>query len=233
MSIDVIVITIITGILSGGIVIAWIEFQRHRHENIEWKQKEKKVEIRVISAKSDSSRWNTNLYDEKEKLRIFETGLDGKVQSWEFLIQIVISNLLENDILATEITLETPQPDMETKENKNLKYERYISRLSIEKYDLMKKNIIDDSSLPLIIPAKSSTGVVFYGSWVFDYPFLTKSVPLKATFKMTLDDGTSRIENIILTEVEYSLDTAYSTTGEKHWRPYLIKNNIMPEEIPF
>jgi hypothetical protein len=232
MSTDAIILTIVTGLLSGGIVIAWIELQRHRHEKLEWKEKEKKVEIRIISAKSDIRRWNASRYDEKEKLRIFETGLDGKISYWAFLIQIVISNLLENDLLATEITLETPQPDMEMKENKNLKYEKNISSLSLIKYDLMKKDIINDLTLPLVIPAKSSTGVVFYGVWNFNYPFLTKSVPNKATFKMTLDDGTTRVENIDLIEVEYLSDIGTSASGEDHWRPYLIKNNI-EEEIPF
>lgn len=232
MTTESIIIMLVSSLLGGGIVIAWIEFQRHRHENIEWKKKEKKVETRVISAKSVSQRWKASSCDEKEKLRIFETALDGKVKYWTFLIQIVLSNLLDSDLLATEITLETPQPDMETKINSHLKYEQNYCRLILVKYNLMKKDIIDESALPLVIPAKSSTGVVFYGYWKFDYPYLTKSVPNKATFKMVLDDGTSKIENIDLVEVDYLDDIGSTTEQIRHWRPYLVKNNI-EQEIEF
>ena len=80
-----ILMVLIGGLLSGGILIAWIEFQRHRREKLEWELKDKKIVLRVISVTSKEDRWKTDTEKmEKERLRLFETGLDGKIKILEF-----------------------------------------------------------------------------------------------------------------------------------------------------
>ncbi len=36
-----VLLSLVSSVIGGGIILAWIELQRHRHEKEEWKLKEK------------------------------------------------------------------------------------------------------------------------------------------------------------------------------------------------
>lgn len=226
------------GILSGGVVIAWIEYQRHRHEKIDWELKEKKIELRVIESDSIEKRWKAeSCRDEAEKLRIYESDINGKIKEWEFLIKIVISNLTNSDVLALSMVLEIPQLNIEKKTLKDKAIKEKCHEYKLLKYDLMKKNIINDWDLPIVIPANTSTGIVLFGRWTFDYPFLVMSKPTTSTFKVVLDDKTTRSIRIDFNEKDdyYLNDIRSGPDGYEAWSPYLEKIGFLTQEdeLPF
>jgi len=231
-----ILISLVSSIIGGGILISWIEFQRLRREKEEWKLKDKKIDLKLLSVEVDEFHWNVaEVGDEKEKLRIYETGLNNKVKEWLFLIKIAYSNLTDRDIIITMAELEIPMPifeiaKMEGENKKN------FNPLDIKKYDLMNKNPIYSGSFPLVIPQKSTTGIVFMGHWYFPYPYLVSSVPSNATFKITLDDGNTRQLIVDFSNTENISELAFSSNGIPNWEPALSKfrKEIEEEEdIPF
>lgn len=231
-------VTIVGGLLSGGILITWIEFQRHQREKKEWQLKDRKLELRIINVASVEDKWIASIIrDEKEKLNIYDAGLDGKIHSWMFMVKIAFSNLTDSDILATSLSLEIQQPSFEQAASKKFDSENYFYQRLI-RYDLMNKNIISESDLPLIIPAKTTSGVVYMGEWNFGYRSIVGNLPTTATFKILLDDGTLRNINIDFSKSVKNIEILYSSTGNKHWLPAIEKhgqeiNKMDEENVPF
>jgi hypothetical protein len=135
------------------------------------------------------------------------------------------------------MVLEIPQPNIEKKVNKEKLFKEKYHEYKLIKYDLMKKNIINESDLPFIIPASSSTGIVLFGRWTFDYPYLVNSKPTTCTFKIILDDQTSRSIGIDFNEKGdyYLKDIRYGPDGNEAWSPYLEKIGFptQEDELPF
>ena len=225
-------------IIGGGMIVAWIEFQRLRREKEEWKLKDKKIDIKILSVEANENRWNPTIYkDEKKKLSIYEKGLNDKVSDWMFIIKIAYSNLTDRDILVTMAELEIPMPNYEVAKIEGTKQERFYP-IKITKYDLMKKTLINEYSFPLVIPQKSTAGIVFLGNWNFNYPYLVNSVPSSSSLIIKLDDGINRQINIDFSKAGDIMELAYSSSGNPHWEPALNKSKEEIEkaeldEIPF
>ena len=155
------------------------------------------------------------------------------------MVKIAYTNLTDVDILATSISLEIQQPNFE-KATLKKQYQVNPFYPKLERYDLMKKNVIKNNDLPIVIPGKSTSGVVYLGEWDFDYPNLVNSLPLTATFKILLEDGSFRNINIDFTKSDEISEIAYSSNGVMHWAPAIEKHleeidkeESKNEEIPF
>lgn len=134
-----VLLSLLSGVIGGGIILAWIEVQRHRHEKEEWKLKDRRIDIKVLSVESNVDRWDPSEYrDEKDKIRIYELGLINKVSEWMFIIKISYSNLTDRDIIITSTELEVPMPNYDIAKIEGEFKERFFP-LKLTKYDLMKK----------------------------------------------------------------------------------------------
>lgn len=241
MEIDLVqvLLSLLSGVIGGGIIVAWIEIQRHRHEKEEWKLKDKKIDIKVLAVESNVSHWDPSLYNnEKEKLSIYEKGLNNKVSKWLLVIKISYSNLTDRDILITSAELEIPMPSYEISK-KVSENKRQFYPITLHKYNLMEKTLITSFSFPLVLPQKTTAGIVFLGEWDFYYPYLVSSVPSTSTFIIKLDDGMARQISIDFNNAEPIQELAYSSKGNPHWEPALVKSKVEIEEeeeeneIPF
>lgn len=232
-----VLLSLLSGVIGGGIILAWIELQRHRHEKEEWKLKDKRIDIKVLSVESDVERWDPTKYrDEKEKLKIYEFGLNNKVSEWKFIIKIAYSNLTDRDIIITSADVEVPMPNYEVaKVTSDVKERFYPIKFTI--YDLMKKNLIDENSFPLVLPQKSTTGIVFFGKWDFRYPYLVSTLPSSSNLIIKLDDGITRQIAIDFTNAGFISELGYSSSGNPHWYPAIAVSGVdldkVDEEIPF
>lgn len=232
-----VLLSLLSGVIGGGIILAWIELQRHRHEKEEWKLKDKRIDIKVLSVESDVERWDPTKYrDEKEKLKIYEFGLNNKVSEWRFIIKIAYSNLTDRDIIITSADVEVPMPNYEVaKVTSDVKERFYPIKFTI--YDLMKKNLIDENSFPLVLPQKSTTGIVFFGKWDFRYPYLVSTLPSSSNLIIKLDDGITRQIAIDFTNAGFISELGYSSSGNPHWYPAIAVSGVdldkVDEEIPF
>jgi len=182
-------------------------------------------------------RWDpTNHRDEKEKLKIYELGLNNKISEWMFIIKIAYSNLTDRDIIITSADLEIPMPSYEVGEAASDVKERFYP-IKFTIYDLMKKNLIDENSFPLVLPQKSTTGIVFLGKWNFRYPYLVSALPSSANFLIKLDDGITRQITIDFTNADFISELGYSPSGNPHWYPAIVISggdlDKGDEEIPF
>lgn len=219
-----VLLSLLSGVVGGGIILAWIEIQRHRHEKVEWKLRDKKIDIKILTVESNISYWDPSTYnDEKQKLAIYEKGLTNKVSEWLFVVKVSYSNLSDRDILITSADLEIPMPSYEvgktTGENKTRFYP-----ITLHKYNLMEKTLITGYSFPLVLPQKSTGGIVFLGDWSFNFPYIVNSVPMSSTLLIKLDDGQTRQIAIDFSGVGNIEELAYSSLGNAHWEPALHKS---------
>lgn len=232
-----VLLSLLSGVIGGGIILAWIEVQRHRHEKEEWKLKDRRIDIKVLSVESNVDRWDPSEYrDEKDKLRIYELGLINKVSEWMFIIKISYSNLTDRDIIITSAELEVPMPNYDIAKIEGEFKERFFP-LKLTKYDLMKKNRIDENSFPLVLPQKSTTGIVFLGKWDFRYPYLVNNVPSSSSLLIKLDDGETRQITIDFSNAGFITELGYSSSGNPHWYPAIAISgpdlDEADDEIPF
>jgi len=218
---------LIGGLVSGGLITAIIEIIRLKRENEKFKKETTKFETRIIFARSGIHRWNPNVYSDKdEKLRIYDAGLNGKIEDWKFIIKIEIENLTDHDLLAHDIILDIPQPVRANPSIVNKKFFKNVPSRTITKYDLREKKMILDSDLPLVIPARSSTGIVIIGVYHYDYPVLVDKVPMISKLIITTDIPKIIQIEFIDQEIDNLPETAYSADGVLLWSPYMDKNGI-------
>lgn len=233
-----ILLGILGGLFSGGLIVGVIEILRYRRELSHWKKEDQKIELTLIQAKQIYLRWETNNYSsDEEKVRLYESGLIGKIESWKFFIMISFSNLTEQDILAIGLNLEQFQPKMVKPKKEDRKYFSGYKRQVLRRYNLLTKQLIEDHELPILIPARGKSGVVFVGDFQYDYPNLVENVPAKFRFVIKTDNCSSQsldIEpNDDLDFVGEEIDTP-EHSDEVHWVGFLDKNCIEHSgPIPF
>lgn len=224
-------------LLGGGLILGWIELMRYRRERKQWKKADQKIELIELISESHFKRWNPEREKDQEKIRIFESGLKGKIRSWYFCVKYEISNLTSQDILAHDISLDISQVKMTTPEKESPSYFNGYKKQTLRRYHLLSKELIGDNDFPIIIPAKSKIGVVFVGQYNYDYPNLVTSLPEDSLIKIVFDgneivESTFKFTNVDnfwnLSEIKFELDG-----NELHWVPYMEKHGIPIDEIPF
>ena len=224
------------GLFGGGLIVGWIEFKRYSREKKEWARADKKVELIKLTTQSLITNWDTKYANDTEKIRLFESGLNGKIRYWRFLIKYEIANLTGQDILAHSISPEIPQPKMIKPFKEDKKYFNGYKRQSLKRYNLLSKEITDDSDFPIIIPAHSKIGMVFFGDNEFDYPNLVEEVARTGLIKIVFDGNVTLTDEFSFDEEEsdfYLAELDYvKGTDELHWVPYLEKKGI-EHGIPF
>lgn len=231
-----ILLGIIGGVFSGGLIVGIIEILRYKRDTSKWKKEDQKLEVSIIDANQGVTRWKTrNMDGDEEKVRLYESGLIDKVSSWKFIIVISLTNLTDHEILAHKIKLEQLQPNMIKPKKENKKFFIGYKNQVLHRYNLLTKQIIEDYDLPLIIPAHGKSGIVFVGDFNYDYPNLVEDTPNEVKFSIQIEENeihsvVIKFENTLSffgSEIDYD-----SETEETHWVPYFDKNNI-EHGIPF
>jgi hypothetical protein len=226
----------IGGLISGG-VISIIEIARFRREKKRWENEDKKLKISIINAEYAIIHWDVNIRDDVEKLRIYETGLNGKVKAWRYFIKVFITNMTNQEILAHNFELDIPIAKLTKPEKIEQKYKPKRFFPTNRRYDLFEKNIIEDQNFPIVIPPHANKGIIFIGHYEYDYPYLVQEVETKYKLKIVIDDNVI-IEEIVepqlmdgfykLKEIEES-----STDSSIHWTQYMDKFKIPYDPFPF
>lgn len=148
-----VIIGLIGGIVGGGLISALIDLLRYKRETEKYADEKKKFEAKIIFAASGINHWHPKDYiDKDEKLRVFEAELPGKIKDWNFIIKIEMENLTDHDLLAYDIILDIPEPIKKILSETNSKLLKNFPRQTITKYDLIEKNVINDSGFPFVIP---------------------------------------------------------------------------------
>ena len=232
-----ILVGILSGLFGGGFIVGVIEILRYRRELSSWKKEEKQIEINLIRANQNHTRWeNCDYLSDEEKVRLFESGLLNKINEWKFLVILSITNLTDHDILALEVYLAQPQPKLVEPKEENKKYFSGYKRQVVRRYDLLTKQLLEDIDLPLTIPAHGKAGIVFVGDFQYDYPNLVEGIPSKLRFIIKTD---SNLTHSLEIEPENTLSFFYgdevsqqTDSDEYHWVGYLEKNGI-DHSLPF
>lgn len=218
------------GLFGGGLIVGWIEFKRYSREKKEWDRTDKKVELIKLTTQSCISNWDTKYENDTEKIRLYESGLNGKIRYWRFFIKYEIANLTGQDILAHSISLEIPQPKMIKPHKEDKKYFNGYKGQTLKRYNLLSKEITDNSDFPIIIPAHSKIGMVFFGDNEFDYPNLVEEVPRTGLLKIVFDGNMTLTDEFSFDNLEdesYLTEIDYITMGEGlDWIPYMEKKGI-------
>lgn len=231
-----IVLGLLGGILSGG-VISWIEFRRFQREKAGWNKADQKIELIRLLSESNFTRWNPLRESDQEKIRIFESGLKGKIHIWNFCVKYEIANLTNQDILAHDISLDISQVKMTKPEKESPDYFNGYKMQTVRRYHLLSKELIEEVDFPIIIPAKSKIGVVFVGHHEYDYPNLVTKLPEDSLIKITYD-GNETIESTFqFNDIDDFWDIKdirfNESMTELHWVPFMEKHNIPIDDIPF
>ena len=147
-----------------------------------------------------------------------------------FLIKYEIANTTGQDILAHSISLEIPQLKMIKPLKEDKKYFNGYKRQTLKRYNLLSKEIIDDLDFPIIIPAHSKIGMVFFGDNEFDYPNLVEEVARTGLIKIVFDGNVTLIDEFSFDNLEHEFEFTemdYIESGEElHWIPYMEKKGI-------
>ncbi|HAE43221.1 MAG TPA: hypothetical protein DCG34_09945 [Clostridiales bacterium] len=232
-----ILLGILGGLFSGGLIVGVIEILRYRRELSRWKKEDQKIELTLIHANQNYLRWKTdNHSSDEEKVRLYESGLIDKIRDWKFFIMISFSNLTDQDILAIGLNLEHPQPKMVMPKKEDKKYFSGYKNQVVRRYNLLTKQLIEDFDLPLVIPARGKSGVVFVGDFQYDYPNLVEDVPAKLRFVIKTDNSTSQSLDIEPSNdlISYGEEIDIpDVSSDFHWVGYLDKNGIEHTPLPF
>ena len=229
-------ISILGGFLSGGLIIGWIEIKRYKRENILWNQEKEKIHIHVSSAKYSIQRWSgKKTSNDEEKIRIFESGLEGNVSLWRYIIKFSLENLSNRDLLAENISFEFPPPNLLDSIKEDKKYFSTHTYPIKRRYNMFTKSILENRDFPLLIPVKSTIGIVFIGSNEYDYPNLVVDVPIEGRIQININNDINVDEkvsfvfyNSIYDEVAHS-----PINSDIHWVPYLVETNQINKDEDF
>jgi hypothetical protein len=227
-------ISLFGGLVGGGLIVSWIELKRFTRERNQWTEEDKKMLIHVNSALYSIRHWDAkNISEEDEKIRVFESGLNGNISSWKYFLKFGLENLSKRDLLVNKIDLNFSNPTRIKVTQEDRKYFRKYHFLISRIYDMFNKSLIHDRNFPLLIPANSTMGIVIIGINDFDYPDIVTEVPTMGIITIALNGGFYLQKEICFTDKNFIFDIDTSTvTGEYHWTPYLEFINEY-EELPF
>jgi hypothetical protein len=210
----------------GGSIVALIEWQRFRRQRSEWARADAKVELRVIEASYNESRFSTRtVKDKDEELRIYKAELDGKLREWSYLVQVSVVNTTETEILALAADLEIPEFNIIegfAPKGKDDPLVRHVSPPTAYKYNLMSKELLSLVDFPVAIPLKSATGFIFYGHHNFDFPSIVQDPPQVARFNLKLGDRSEHGLPVVFQKSD-RLNIWYSWDGIRGWAPHMKK----------
>jgi hypothetical protein len=104
-------VTFLGFLFSGGLLLLIFEIRRHRRERQQWEREDAKLEIDVPTAELDSGVWIvTDRMDDKQKLRLYENQLIGKVSNYQFVVDFVIRNTTNGELVVVAYGVEEDAP---------------------------------------------------------------------------------------------------------------------------
>ena len=128
-------INILSVLIGGGLIVGFVEWQRHRREQQQWQREQSRVEIDIPRADIVYSTWvATDNMPPEQQLMIYKNELIGKVQDYVILVDFVIRNTTNGEQVITSYGA-SDIVQTGTKE--------------YQLYDLKTVNKIDTESLPV------------------------------------------------------------------------------------
>lgn len=216
-------INLISILVSGGLLLAFIEWQRHRREQRQWKREEAKLEIDVPRAEIAYSVWaiKDGLSD-KQKLMLYENQLIGKVNTYQILVDYVIRNTTGGELVIISYGVEENAPPGDK---------------TLRLYDLQTLDLIDQSLSTVLQPLGTIARTALINR-ALSYRQKIDSPPTQVRIYAETSEGVRVQKEVELKKVP-SLPTGYTPEGEMHLRAYVDKMPppseavIEEEEIPF
>jgi len=170
-------VNVIAIILGGGLIVVFIEWQRHQRELRSWKREDELIEIDI--PRSDMSVFNWQISEktsDKEKVMIYENRLENTVHRVTVHAEFVIRNTTSTEIIVTSYfgdVLQTPSGvdekryyDLETYDLISvedmgiirLKPYGTIPRAFIMDSTFGKDRILDQAPTTLVVTVETSSG---------------------------------------------------------------------------
>ena len=227
-------ISLFGGFIGGGLIVSWIELKRYKRESKLWSEEDKKLLIHINTAIYSTQYWDgKSISDADEKIRVFESGLDGNISSWSYLLKFSLENVSKRDLLIETIDFDFPSP-MIIKSEINKKYSAVYNYPIKHRYDMFNKLLLQERDFPLLISSNSTIGIVIIGINNYDYPFIVSDIPNEGRILVAINKSLVFDENVSFTKKNnlYNEIGISCSTGQYHWSPYLQSINE-EEEIPF
>jgi hypothetical protein len=102
-------ISLLGGLIGGGIISTYLDWRRFRREEAEIKKEERRIEIDPIKSVISIKMWQvTDSMSDKLQLYIFKNNLQGSVQEYAIVAEFVLTNVTDSEVIVTRIEVEEP-----------------------------------------------------------------------------------------------------------------------------
>jgi len=215
------VVNLVSIILGGGAIVAYIEWRRYQREQRVIEREEEKVAIDVVNAEISDIRWEVHERMKPEtKVRIYENKLEGTVREYTILVEFVLRNTTNTELVITELQCsEAGLPKRPYELRKSDVYE--IFDLPTGEYKGVK---LDDL---VKLEPRGSLGRAIWIERSFDERQKLETPPSTVTVQVKTSEGRVVDHNIPLRPVEWISQANVSPGGY----PYYGRAKKLPPRV--
>lgn len=205
------IINIISIVFGGGLILLFIEWQRHEREKKKWAEEDQQLAIDIPRAEMRVSTWQIeDGMNEQEELRIHRNQLEGTIKQLTIVVEFVIRNTTQAEIIITSYgssIVNVPTGAVDIK--------RYYD---LETFDLIE---IEDIGAIKLQPLASLPRMAIIVS-SFDERRKLETPPATVMVEAITSSGRVIQKNATLTVVQRFTDISHYQ-GQNHPKKYIEK----------
>jgi hypothetical protein len=217
-------VNIVSIIIGGGLITAIIEWRRHKREMMTWQKEDATIQIDIPVARMSASLWAIGEKTaDKEKLMIYENGLEKTVKQFVIYAEFVIRNTTAAEIIVRDYFAEVPNIPFWVDE---------VDYYDLETFDLISKR--DVGAIRLMPYATIPRAVVYVANFDKGRKLERDALPTTLTISVMTSSGKT-IQGSATINVIGALAGLVGYDGKVYPVRYYAKVFAPPpeDEIPF
>jgi len=213
------VVNLLSVILGGGAIVAYIEWRRYQREQEAIKKEEERLAIDVINAEIMFDTWRLHeKMDPETQLRIYKYQLEGTVRGYTILLEFVLRNTTATELVIIE--LRTEEPGVQRRPHELRKHDIY------DVFDLHSGKYVGKKLDGLTTLGPNGTlGRAIWIERSFDEKQKLETAPSTIDVRVRTSEGRELTRGIPLREVEWISQTKEVGIGKKdddEYRAYYV-----------